>query len=175
MNVARPACVVMETKSYAPRRIPSRRSVHSTKHRKVFGSVPAPSLRPLLATTHSVLIWRGVLFFYFVWWWRARSSFSKGETDGILSANSVDSVLPNYFLGIWIWQNRDCISRPQKRVWGMNAGGFWNPFWRFSKWRKRAIIKIWNENKVIGHLVLKNLYLLNLFFLFYLRQAVCWL
>jgi len=52
-----------------------------------------------------------------------RSGFSKGETDGILSANSVDSVLPNYFLGIWIWQNRDCISRPQKGVWGMNAGG----------------------------------------------------
>lgn len=23
------------------------------------------------------------------------------------SANSVDSILPNYFLGIWIWQNRD--------------------------------------------------------------------
>src|SRR3990167_6609115 len=30
----------------------------------------------------------------------------------------------NYFLGIWIWQNRDCISRPQKGVWGMNAVGF---------------------------------------------------
>jgi len=26
----------------------------------------------------------GFLFFYFVWWWRARSGFSKGETDGIL-------------------------------------------------------------------------------------------
>ena len=29
----------------------------------------------------------------------SRAGFSKGETDGVLSANSVDSVLRNYFLG----------------------------------------------------------------------------
>jgi hypothetical protein len=40
----------------------------------------------------------------------------------------MDSVLPNYFLGILIWQNRDCISCPQKGVWGMNVGGFRNSF-----------------------------------------------
>ena len=76
-----------------------------------YSSVPAPSLRPRLATTHSVLICHDFLFLFSVWWWRARSGFSKGETDGILSANSVDSVLPNYFLGIWIWQNRDQFFR----------------------------------------------------------------
>ena len=72
----------------------------------------------------------GVLFFYFVWWWRARSGFSKGETDRILSANSVDEVLQKLFSG-----GKDFAKlrlnlflhfvRPQKGVWGMNAGGFW--------------------------------------------------
>ena len=45
--------------------IPSRRSVHSTEHRKVFGSVPAPSLRPRLATTHSILFGAIPFFFFF--------------------------------------------------------------------------------------------------------------
>ena len=69
-------------------------------------------------------VWRGFLFFDLVWWWRARSGFSKGETDGILVPIRWTRFCQNYFLGIWIWQNRDCISRPQKGVWGMNAGGF---------------------------------------------------
>jgi len=45
----------------------------------VLGSVPAPSLRPRLATTHSFLFGGGFLFFDLVWWWRARSDFSFGE------------------------------------------------------------------------------------------------
>src|SRR3990167_9069017 len=75
-----------EMKSYAPIRQSA--------------SASAVPLRPRLATTHSVLIWRGFSLFDFVWWWRARSGFSlRGETDGILSANSVDSVLPKLFSG----------------------------------------------------------------------------
>jgi hypothetical protein len=32
------------------------------------------------------------------------------------------------FWGYGFSQNRDCISRPQKGVWGMNAGGFVSDF-----------------------------------------------
>src|SRR3989344_775869 len=114
--------------SYVLIRIPSRLSIRSrTRWERV---PPLLLFRSALASPPRILfLFCGrFLFFYFVWWWRARSGFSKGETDGILSANSVDSVLPNYFLGIWIWQNRDCVSRPQKGVWGMNAGGFVSDF-----------------------------------------------
>src|SRR3989338_1757068 len=76
----------LETKSYAPRRTPSRRSVHSTEHKECARfrsrSVAPPS------PPHNVLF--GVV---------VRAGFSKGETDGVLNANSVDSVLRNYFLG----------------------------------------------------------------------------
>jgi len=34
----------------------------------------------------------------------------------------------NYFLGIGFGKTETCISRPQKGVWGMNAGGFRNFF-----------------------------------------------
>jgi len=34
------------------------------------------------------------------------------------------------------------FSRPQKGVWGMNAGGIPNSFWWFSKWRKMAIMSL---------------------------------
>src|SRR3989344_683754 len=47
-------------------------------------SASAVPLRPRLATTHSVLIFHNFRFLFSVWWWRARSGFSKGETDGIL-------------------------------------------------------------------------------------------
>ena len=91
----------------------------------VLGSSPAEPFRPRLATTHSILVWRGFSLFYFVWWWRVRAGFSKGETDGILSSHSsVDSVLPNYFSGdLDLAKPRLNCSRPQKVVWGMNAGG----------------------------------------------------
>ena len=62
-------------------------------------SVPAPSLRPRLATTHSVLFGGEFLFFYLVWWWRARSGFSKRETDGILVPIQWTKFWQNYFLG----------------------------------------------------------------------------
>ena len=62
-------------------------------------SVPAPSLRPRLATTHSVLICHNFHFLFLVWWWRARSGFSKGETDGILVPIRWTKFWQNYFLG----------------------------------------------------------------------------
>ena len=61
-------------------------------------SVPAPSLRPRLATTHSVLFAADSDFFFSVWWWWARSGFFKGETDGILVRTR---FCQNYFLGKW--------------------------------------------------------------------------
>ena len=62
-------------------------------------SVPAPSLRPRLATTHSFLICHDFHFLFSVWWWRARSGFSKGETDGILVLIRWTKFWQNYFLG----------------------------------------------------------------------------
>ena len=57
-----------------------------------------------------------------------------GEVGFLLREKLTEFLVPirwtrfcqNYFLGILIWQNRDCISRPQKGVWGMNAGGLKN-------------------------------------------------
>jgi len=67
--------------------------------RNVLGSVPAPSPRPRLATTHSVLICHDFHFLFSVWWWRARSGFSKGETDGILVPIRWTKFWQSYFLG----------------------------------------------------------------------------
>ena len=66
-------------KSYAPRRIPSRRSVHSTEHLAVFGGVDATALRPRLASTHSVLIWRGVFSFFILYGGGGRGRVSPKE------------------------------------------------------------------------------------------------
>jgi len=52
----------------------------------------------------------------------------EGETDGILVPIRWTKFCKNYFLGERILQNFGWISRPQKGVWGMNAGGFRNSF-----------------------------------------------
>src|SRR3990167_10761359 len=67
-------------------------------------------------------VWRDFLFVFSVWWWRERGRVSpKGETGGIQIA---DSVLPKLFSGGKDLAKPRLISRPQKGVWGMNAGGF---------------------------------------------------
>ena len=91
-----------------------------------YSSVPAPSLRP--RPPPRILFCIPPIQFLFFGMVVARSGFSKGETDGILSANSVVSVLPNYFSGDFdLAKPRLTFSllfvRPQKGVWGMNAGG----------------------------------------------------
>jgi len=62
-------------------------------------SASAVPLRPRLATTHSFLVWRDSSFLFSVWWWRARSGFSKGETDGILVPIRWTKFWQDYFLG----------------------------------------------------------------------------
>jgi len=64
----------------------------------------------------------------------ARPIFSSKKEENIFLRDSAlnesgrwwgfnaDSVLPNYSLGIWIFVKPRPISRPQKGVWGMNAG-----------------------------------------------------
>ena len=49
----------------------------------------------------------------------------KGETGGIQMRTR---FCQNYFLGKRIWQNLGWFFRPQKGVWGMNAGGFTSKF-----------------------------------------------
>src|SRR3989344_1038565 len=71
-------------------------------------------------------VWRDFLFVFSVWWWRERGRVSpKGETGGIQIA---DSVLPKLFSGGKDLAKPRLIFRPQKGVWGMNAGGFLNSF-----------------------------------------------
>src|SRR3989338_5895446 len=84
----------LETKSYALRRTPSRRSVHSTEHKECARlrsrSVAPPS--PRHPTFYFDLA--GVFSFFILYGGGGRGRVSpKGETDGILNANSVDSVL----------------------------------------------------------------------------------
>jgi len=38
--------------------------------------------------------------------------------------SKMERTCENYFLVIWIFAKPRLISRPQKGVWGMNAGGF---------------------------------------------------
>src|SRR3989338_1019432 len=79
----------LETKSYAPRRIPSRRSVHSTEHKEC-ARLRSRSVVPPSPPPHPLYFCfaGGFSFFFFFFWWGGggRSGFSlKGETDGIQS------------------------------------------------------------------------------------------
>ncbi|OGI66121.1 hypothetical protein A3A95_00170 [Candidatus Nomurabacteria bacterium RIFCSPLOWO2_01_FULL_39_18] len=66
------------------------------------------------------MIWRDFLFYFSVWWWRERGRVSpKGETDGIQNGLGFAKL----FSGEKDLAKPRRISRPQKGVWGMNAGG----------------------------------------------------
>ena len=107
-----------------------------------YSSVPAPSLRPRLATTHSVLIWRDFLFLFSVWWWRARAGFSKGEPDGILVPIRWTRFCQNYFSGDLDLAKPRLHFPPAERGLGNECGrGFGIRFRRFSKWRKKTKTK----------------------------------
>jgi len=96
-------------------------------------AVPLLLCRTALASppSHSFLFGAISFFDFRYGGGEAREGFLlEGKTGGIHSVVisffvvlKMDLVLPNYFLGVWIWQNRDCIFRLQKGVWGMNAGG----------------------------------------------------
>src|SRR3989344_2106611 len=69
-------------------------------------SVPAPSLRPRLATTHSVLICHDFHFLFFGMVVAGEVGFLlEGETDGILVPIRWTKFCKNYFLGERILQN----------------------------------------------------------------------
>jgi len=74
----------------------------------------------------------GFLFLDSVWWWRARSGFSKGEIDGILSANSVDEVLAKLFFGDIDLAKLRLHFPPAERGLGNECGriDFLNLLWR---------------------------------------------
>jgi len=108
-------------------------------------SASAVPLRPRLATTHSFLFGGGFLFFDLVWWWRARSGFSKGETDGILVPTRWTKFWQNYFLGkgfaktsALLFLNLD-VANGKGGVWG---GIFHLLLFLFLKNWWRTILKI---------------------------------
>jgi len=66
------------------------------------------------------LIWRDSSFLFSVWWWRERGRVSpKGETGGIQIRTRFCETI---FWGFGFGKTETLISRPQKGVWGMNAG-----------------------------------------------------
>ena len=86
--------------------------------------------RSALASPPRILFCFCVISVFFFWYGAGRRGrvSPKGETDGILSADSVDSVLRKLFSGDFDFRKTETnlflyFVRPQKGVWGMNAGG----------------------------------------------------
>jgi len=86
----------------------------------VFGSVPAPSLRPRLATTHAVLIWRDFFFIF-------RYGGGESEVGFLLREKLTEFKCGLGFAKLFFWgfgfgktetnlfcENPDLVSRPQE-------------------------------------------------------------
>src|SRR3989344_1156635 len=111
-------------KSYAPRRIPSRRSVHFGILSGTTVFLRSRSVAPPSPRHHA---------FCFCF---ARFPFSffgmvvASEVGFLLREKLTEFLVPirwtrfcqTIFLGIWIWQNRDCIFPPAERGLGNECG-----------------------------------------------------
>ena len=105
-------------------------SASAPEHAGACSSASAVPFRPrlneyvdLLGRHHACyLICRDFRFLFSVWWWRARSGFSKGETDGILVPIRWTRFCQTIFWGKgfgktetdFFWGNSGLVSRAEE-------------------------------------------------------------